>query len=117
MQRDPAHLLDMLQACERLRGFVDGMTEAAFLAESKTQSAVQHQLIILGEAAKRLSRDLRELNPDVPWSAVAGMRDRLTHAYDLVDLSIVWQTAETAVPSLARLLRRILDKHPADTAD
>ena len=55
------------------------------------QDAVIRCLEILGEATKRLSSDLRLLNPAVPWRAMAGMRDVLIHAYDQVDLEEVWE--------------------------
>ena len=49
----------------------------AFLADAKTQSAVLHQLLILGEAVKRLSAPFREAHPEIPWKEIAGSRDIL----------------------------------------
>jgi len=112
-QSDPAVLLDIATAARRVMAFIDGMDEAAFRADLKTQSAVQHQILIMGEAAKRLSPDTRESMEIVQWSAIARMRDRLIHGYDTVDLSVVWRTAFEAVPQLLEQLTPVL---PADGA-
>ena len=67
---------------------------AAFLADLKTQSAVLHQLLILGEAAKRLSQLFRDAHAHIPWPLITGMRDKLIHHYDVVDLGVVWETIQ-----------------------
>lgn len=107
MSRDDAWLLDMATACRSIQEFRQGLDRAGFLADSKTQSAVLHQLMILGEAAKRVSAPLRQAAPDVPWSLIAGMRDHLIHGYQEVDLDEVWRTVERDVPALIELLERL----------
>lgn len=64
--------------------------EETFVARDYLQDAVIRCLEILGEATKRLSPEVRRLHPDLPWRAMAGMRDVLIHAYDQVDLEEVW---------------------------
>lgn len=64
--------------------------------------------ILEGEAAKQLSEDLRAEHPDVPWRAMARMRDRLIHAYFGVDWSLVWQAATDDVPRLEARVDEIL---------
>ena len=70
-----------------------------------TQDAVVRQLEIIGEATKRISKDLRNLNPHVPWPDMAGMRDILIHDYIDVDLDIVWKTASESIIKLRSLLQ------------
>ena len=75
-------------------------TRRAFWTIVKTQSAVLHQLLVMGEAVKRLSMDYRGHHSEVPWNLIAGMRDQLIHGYDIVDLHEVWKTATQDVPDL-----------------
>ena len=75
MHRDEATLLDIATATRLVLEFTEGMDEAAFLDDIKTQSSVMHQLMVMGEAVKRLSDDFRTRNPEAPWSLITGMRD------------------------------------------
>ena len=65
------------------------MDKETFLKDIKTQSAILHQLMVIGEAVKRLSQDFRTRYPELPWELIAGMRDKLIHGYDIVDLDEV----------------------------
>ena len=107
MWRDDATLLDILRAARLALEFRGGLEKAAFLTDLKTQAAVLHELLVLGEAAKRLSAAFREEHPDVPWKAIAGMRDRLLHGYDDVDLDLVWKTVDADLPALVTRLEAL----------
>lgn len=100
MQRDEAALLDIAHAARLITAFVAGMTKDAFLSDVKTQSAVLYQLLVAGEAVKRLSREFRAQHSTIPWSLIAGMRDHLIHGYDVVDWNEVWKTATVDVSDL-----------------
>lgn len=104
MSRDDATVLDLARAARLILDFTRGVDRFAFLADAKTQSAVLHQIMILGEAVKRLSPDFRDAHARMPWSLIAGMRDKLIHKYDDVDLVLVWQTAQTDIPMLLSYL-------------
>jgi uncharacterized protein with HEPN domain len=108
MPRDRAVLLDIVRAAELILEFSASMDETAFLNDVKTQSAILHQLLVMGEAVKRLSSDFRADHPQIPWSLIAGMRDILIHGYDIVDLEEVWQTVVMDVPELLREVRGLL---------
>ncbi len=82
MRRDDATLLDLLKAARLALVFVGDATLQEFLDDPKTQSAVFHQLLLLGEGAKRLSVQFRDQHSQVPWKHIAGMRDKLIHEYD-----------------------------------
>jgi uncharacterized protein with HEPN domain len=86
------------------------LDKAAFLKDLKTQSATLHQLMVIGAAVKRLSPEFRSRYPEVPWALMAGMRDKLIHGYDIVDLDEVWKTANADVPVLLSLLEPLLPK-------
>ena len=112
MSRDDAVLLDMLNAARRAVEFASGITADQLAADFKTQSAILHQILILGEAAKRLSDSFREAHPDTPWKAIAGMRDRIIHGYDDVDLREVWRTVDTDLSALIVTLEALVPPKP-----
>ena len=79
------------------------MGEEAFLADRMRQDAIIRKLEIVGEAVKRLSDATRAQRPEIPWKQIAGMRDRLMHAYFGVDLGLVWRVVERDLPALMPL--------------
>jgi uncharacterized protein with HEPN domain len=98
MPRDDATILDIANAARLIQTFIQGMTKEAFLGDLKTQSAVLHQVTVIGEAVKRLSQAFRGRHPILPWLLRAGRRDHLMHGDDPVDVEEVWQTATRDVP-------------------
>lgn len=108
MRRDEASLLDIVKAARLILDFKQGMTKEAFLNDRKTQSAILHELLIMGESVKRLSDEFRSQHSAVSWSLIAGMRDHLIHAYDAVDLDEVWNTATRDVPDLLAQIEPLL---------
>jgi uncharacterized protein with HEPN domain len=108
MSRDEATLLDIARSLRLITEFTGTMDETNFLDDAKTQSAVLHQLLVLGEAVKRLSPEFRARHPETPWALIAGMRDNLIHEYDSVDLEEVWSTAARDVPRLLASLEPLL---------
>lgn len=110
MDRNRSTLLDIVRAAELAIKFSAGMDKTSFLKDEKTQSAVLHQLMIMGEAVKRLSDDFRNTHSKIPWALVAGMRDKLIHGYDIVDLSQVWKTLIDDVPAFLAEIQSLLSK-------
>ena len=106
--RDQASLLDIAKAARLTLDFVSGMTQEDFAADPKTQSAVLYQIAILGEAVKRLSPEFRNQQPNIPWSAMAGMRDKLIHDYEGVDANRVWLTLQSSIPNLLQAITPLL---------
>jgi len=89
-RRDREFLQDILEAIWRADAYVSDVNYEEFLADHKTQDAVIRTLEIVGEATKRLSPEIREQYPAVPWKNMAGVRDRLIHDYFGVNFDIVW---------------------------
>lgn len=107
MQPDEAALLDAARAARLSMEFLGEATIPDLKADLKTQSAVLHQLMVLGEAIKRISPGFRAAHPGVAWKKAAGMRDVLIHAYDEVDLAAVHETVRRDLPALLAQLTAI----------
>ena len=116
MQRDQATLLDILRGARLAIEFTAGLTRDTLEDDLKTQSAVLHQLMLLGEGAKRLSDEFRDDHPEIPWRLIAGMRDRLIHRYDEVDLDQVWATVGEDLPSLITSIEPLTMVEPPASA-
>ncbi len=112
MDRDEATLLDIAKASELIQDFLGAMTQDAFLEDPKTQSSVLYQLLVIGEAVKRMSPSFRQRYDEIPWTLIAGMRDHLIHAYDTVDWEEVWTTVTHDVPSLYAQIEHLLPIQP-----
>ena len=109
MRPDPAEvLLDLLNAARRCKQFVEGVAPTEFPADELRTSAVIYQLLILGEAAKRMPKAYCDAHAEIPWSDMARMRDRLIHAYHAVDLEIVARMAYERIPEILGTLERLL---------
>lgn len=103
---DFEYLQDIFDSANRIRKYVKGYTYKNFSEDLKTQDAVLRNFEIIGEAAKHLSKDVRGKYPQVSWSRVAKLRDRLIHHYSGINLDIVWGIVEESLP---RLSDQILD--------
>lgn len=90
-----------------IRDFAATIDEAKLASDWQAQSIVLHQIMVLGEAAKRVSDGFRELHTDVPWRKIAGMRDSVIHGYDRIRLDVVWNVATVDVPGVVPLLERV----------
>lgn len=104
--------MDVVTAARRAIAFLGGMTLEELVEDTICQSAILYQLLILGEAVKRLSSDLREKFPQIPWRQVAGMRDVLIHRYDDIDLREVRDTVLRDLPKLVSELTPYLPALP-----
>jgi len=112
MQRDKAFLHDVIASMHMVVGYTQGKSFADFSRDQACIDAVIRRLEIIGEAAKRVSPQLREIHPEIPWHKMAGMRDRLIHGYDDVDLGAVFNAATEVIPKLIPQLESILSQIP-----
>jgi uncharacterized protein with HEPN domain len=108
--RDLASLLDISLAAQKVQKYKLDMDKTAFLDDDKTQSAIVFQLLIIGEAVKRISPELQSQYPNIPWSLIARMRDNLIHRYNNIDLDEVWKTSDRDIPELLIALKPLLPK-------
>ena len=114
---DAAHLLDMVTAGREALRFLAGTSYGEFLANLQLRRAIERDLEIFGEAARRLSDGFRETYPGVPWREVIGLRNILAHDYGNVLPDRVWATASDELEGLVLMLEELLAGLPREYPD
>jgi uncharacterized protein with HEPN domain len=107
---DKVRLQHMLDAALEIQQYVQGSIREDLNGDRKLVHSLVRLFEIIGEAAGQVSEELRDSIPEIPWSVIIGMRNRLIHAYFAIDLDVVWNTSTEDIPSLIRELKRVLDK-------
>lgn len=105
---DQVRLLHMRDAAEAVVEFVHGRHRADLDGDRMLLFAVVRAIEVIGEAAGRVSDDVRAAHPSIPWTAIVGMRNRLVHGYFDIDKSVVWRTATEEIPALLAQLNAVL---------
>ena len=104
MERDPAYLLDMLNAAREVVALSAGLTEEQFRQSKLHQYALVKLIEIIGEAARAVSETTKTVHPEVPWMPIIDMRNHLAHRYFHIDLPRVWDVVQNHVaPLIAQL--------------
>ena len=84
------HVGDMIEFCESVLSFTDGMVQAEFVADRRTYLATLHTLQLIGEAATHVPADVRAARAGIRWREIIGTRNRIVHAYLGIDDDVVW---------------------------
>lgn len=104
MRRDLVLIEDMITAADDLAEIIRGKEMADVMSDRTSHHAALHTPAILGEAASRISDGLRSAHPEIPWSKVKGLRNRIVHEYFGIDWQLLWRTATVSVPALREQL-------------
>ncbi len=99
---------DILDEMKKAEILLEDVTYEQFEADFRINYALVRTLEIIGEAAKRLPDSVRQRYPDIPWRGMAGMRDRVIHGYDRVDLQVVWDVVKQDIPRIKPQIEQIL---------
>lgn len=108
--RQADYLEHMLDAIRLARSYVDSVSRQDFLADRKTQQAVILNIVVIGEAATQLASEFPafvDQTPELPWKQMRGMRNRMAHGYFEINMDIVWDTVQDALPGLERQIAAI----------
>jgi len=111
----------------RLQHMLDHAREAVAMAEGRSRSeldgnrmlelALVRLIEIIGEAAARVSESAKDQYPSIPWREIVGMRNRVVHGYDAVDLDVLWDTITVDLPSLIAQLEQVQRSRSGELAD
>ena len=112
----PAKLLeDILTDIAKIERFMQGVDYAAFEQDDQVAYAVKYALLRISEAAHRLKDVAAELCPDVPWRDIRGIGNRLRHAYDTIDIGLIWMVVEKNLSPLKASVQDALQKLNSNT--
>ena len=102
------YLQDMLDAANDALDFASGLNYEAFIINKEKIYATIRTLEIIGKAAKKIPKSIKERYPNMPWSKAAGMRDLLIHSYFGTSYEKVWFTVQNELPSLRKRVEETL---------
>lgn len=88
---------------------MQGKTRADLDEENLLTLGLVRLLEVVGEAANRVPSDEQDLHPDIPWAEIVGLRNRLIHGYDSIDLDILWQIVNMDLSPLITALKHCHD--------
>jgi len=108
MRAEEFYLRDIIIACKTANKFAGDINWETFVRSRLYQSAIQFNLMIIGEASSKISRGLRSRHPEVDWQTIKDFRNILAHEYFSLDLEIVWSAAVTRTLPLAGQVHNIL---------
>lgn len=104
--------MHILTALEHIEDFIRDRTKQALYDDIMFRSAVERQLEIIGEAANRLSPDLKAERSEVEWQNIVGFRNFIIHEYFGVDLELVWDIVTTKLAPLKEAVVDLIDRTP-----
>lgn len=105
------HLEHILESIEKIQEFLkDTGSFEVFFEDLKTQSSVKYELLVIGEASRHLSSELKETASDTQWRAITAVRNFLAHEYFAVDLNAIWEMTQLDLPKLKNAVVRLITK-------
>ena len=96
---------DILEAISEIQSFTEGMDYETFKDDDKSIRAVEMNFIIIGEAATQIPDEIEEKYPDIPWSLMRAMRNRIVHVY--FNEKLMWDTVQNDLPPLISELEKL----------
>jgi uncharacterized protein with HEPN domain len=103
-------LEDILECIEKIKEYIENLTEKEFEENSEKQDAVIRRIEIIGEAVKNISTETKHKYPHIRWREIAGMRDVVIHQYFGVTIGLVWRVATSEIPNLKEKIEEIINE-------
>jgi len=110
MRDDSLRLHDILNAADLIQNFIHGKAREDLAKDKLLQSAILHQLYLIGEAAAKVSSNIKDSYPSVPWKSINGFRNYIAHENFSLDLDIIWETALKDIPTLKAQIEDIVNR-------
>ncbi len=104
------HFQDMIDYCEKVLSYTDGLDYEAFNADTLVYDATLRNLVLIGEAAIHIPGDIRDAHPEIHWRRFIATRNHLAHGYSGIDDDVIWDVIRTDVPNLLPELRNLLNE-------
>jgi len=101
---------DILESIELIEDYIANMNFVDFKKDRKTVDAVVRNFEIIGEASRNIPEEERNKYKDVDWKGIIGLRNRITHGYFGIDLTIIWEILKHDLPPLKEKMKQILEK-------
>jgi uncharacterized protein with HEPN domain len=110
MSNDRVYLMHIRDSLREVQTFIRGESYESFLKNRMVQNAVMRSFEVVGEAARRISPELREAHPETPWRLMSDFRNKLIHDYFGLDLEVIWQTATEDTPVLLQQIDKLIEE-------
>ena len=114
LKSDAIRLKHTIDAANEALSFIAGKSKTDLIADRKLALAVIKSIEIAGEAAGKITRELRANSPEIPWQDIVAMGNRLTHGYFDINLDIVWKTVTEELPPLITELEKLLSLNKSE---
>ena len=103
------YINDIYDAINKIQKFTKNMNFEEFTSDDKTIYAVIRCFEIIGEATKKLPKNVKNEYTNIPWHEMSGIRDKLIHEYFGANLEVVWKTIIEDLPELKQTIKKIVD--------
>jgi len=99
---------DIIQSIIKIQSYTKGMSEKDFIKDNKTSDAVIRNFEIIGEAANKIPSEIRKKHKEIPWRDIIDFRNRISHEYFGVSMSVVWQIKEKELSSFLNSIKEVV---------
>lgn len=106
---DKVRLQHIIKAINEIEKYLENVSFNQFLTNSEKRFATIKQVEIVGEASNALTAELKASAPSVPWAEIRGFRNISIHEYFQVNMELVWNITQNALPALKQNIELLLN--------